>query len=90
MTIEALRIVRPGGAFHIIDAILPLNRRAYAKEFFFRMDRGRFPRQLDELTDVVSRRADVVHRRVLNGPLHDVAYLRVVPRGIKAAGAEAQ
>ncbi len=90
MTIEALRVVRPGGAFHIIDAILPLNRRAYAKEFFFRMDRGRFPRQLDELTDVVSRRADVVHRRVLNGPLHDVAYLRVVPRGIKAAGAEAQ
>ena len=81
MTLEALRVVRPGGAFHIIDAILPLNRRAYAKEFFFRMDRGRFPRQLDELVGVVSRRADVVHRRVLTGPLHDVAYLRIVPHG---------
>lgn len=81
MTLEALRVVRPGGAFHLIDAILPLNRRAFAKEFFFRMDRGRFPRQLDELVGVVSRRADVVRRRVLIGPLHDVAYLRIVPRG---------
>jgi ubiquinone/menaquinone biosynthesis C-methylase UbiE len=81
MTLEALRVVRPGGAFHIIDAILPLNRRAFAKEFFFRMDRGRFPRQLDELAGVVSRRGDVVHRRVLSGPLHDVAYLRIVPKG---------
>jgi len=90
MTMEALRVVRPGGAFHIIDAILPINRRAFAKEFFFRMDRGRFPRQLDELTGVVSRCADVIHRRVLNGPLHDVAYLRAVPRGTKPAGAGVQ
>jgi ubiquinone/menaquinone biosynthesis C-methylase UbiE len=81
MTLEALRVVRPGGAFHLIDAILPINRRAFAKELFFRMDRGRFPRQLDELVAVVSRRADVVHRRVLTGPLHDVAYLKVMPRG---------
>jgi ubiquinone/menaquinone biosynthesis C-methylase UbiE len=80
MTLEALRVVRPGGAFHIIDAILPINRKAFAKEIFFRMDRGRFPRQLDELTGVVSRRADVIHRRVQTGPLHDVAYLRIVPR----------
>lgn len=85
MTVEALRVVRPGGAFHIIDAILPVNRHAYAKEFFFRMDRGRFPRQLDELAGVVSRRADVVRRRVLSGPLHDVAYLRIVPRGSPAS-----
>ncbi|MFL6836786.1 MAG: class I SAM-dependent methyltransferase [Bradyrhizobium sp.] len=81
MTLEALRVVRPGGAFHIIDAILPINRRAFAKELFFRMDRGRFPRQLDELVGVVSRRADVAHRHILTGPLHDVAYLRIVPRG---------
>ena len=85
MTLEALRVVRPGGAFHIIDAILPINRKAFAKEMFFRMDRGRFPRQLDELTGVVSRRADVIHRRVLTGPLHDVAYLRIVPRGAQVA-----
>jgi ubiquinone/menaquinone biosynthesis C-methylase UbiE len=81
MTLEALRVVRPGGAFHLIDAILPMNRRAFAKEMFFRMDRGRFPRRLEQLAGVVSRRADVVHRRVLTGPLHDVAYLRIVPRG---------
>jgi ubiquinone/menaquinone biosynthesis C-methylase UbiE len=80
MTSEALRVVKPGGAFHLIDAILPINRRAYAKEFFFRMDRGRFPRELDELMRVVSRRANIVHRRVLSSPLHDVAYLRLVPR----------
>ena len=57
MTIEALRVVRPGGAFHIIDAILPVSRRAFAKEMFFRMDRGRFPRYLDELTNVRGRAA---------------------------------
>jgi ubiquinone/menaquinone biosynthesis C-methylase UbiE len=85
MTLEALRVVRPGAAFHIIDAILPVNRKAFAKEMFFRMDRGRFPRQLDELAGVVSRRADVVHRRVLTGPLHDVAYLRIVSRGAQSA-----
>ena len=92
MALEALRVIRPGGAFHIIDAILPLNKRAYAKEFFFRMDRGRFPRQLDELVRVVSRRASVVKRRVLHGPLHDVAYLRIVARDAavqKASGAGA-
>jgi ubiquinone/menaquinone biosynthesis C-methylase UbiE len=81
MTLEALRVVRPGGAFHLIDAILPINRRAYAKEWFFRMDRGRFARQLEELAGVVSRRGEVIHRRVLHGPLHDVAYLRIVPKG---------
>jgi ubiquinone/menaquinone biosynthesis C-methylase UbiE len=80
MTLEALRVVRPGGAFHVIDAILPINRRAYAKELFFRMDRGQFPRRLEELMRVVSRQASVIHQRVLTGPLHDVAYLRVVPK----------
>jgi len=84
MTLEALRVVRPGGAFHIIDAILPIDRRAFAKEFFFRMDRGRFPRQIEERVRVVSRSADIVHRRVLTGPLHDVVYLRIVPRGTMA------
>jgi ubiquinone/menaquinone biosynthesis C-methylase UbiE len=81
MTLEALRVVKPGGAFHLIDAILPINPRAFAKELFFRMDRGRFPRRLPELERVVSRRADVIRRRVLTGPLHDVAYLRIVPKG---------
>lgn len=89
MVLEALRVVRPGGAFHIIDAILPINRRAYAKELFFRMDRGRFARELDELVGVVSRRANVVHKRVLTGPLHDVAYLRIMPRSAAAARASA-
>jgi ubiquinone/menaquinone biosynthesis C-methylase UbiE len=84
MTSEALRVVKPGGAFHLIDAILPINRRAFAKEFFFRMDRGRFPRQLDELIRVVSRRASVIRHRVLTGPLHDVAYLRIVPKDLIA------
>jgi ubiquinone/menaquinone biosynthesis C-methylase UbiE len=79
MTSEALRVVKAGGAFHIVDAILPLDPRARFKETFFRMDRGRHQRRLDELVGVVSRRANVAHRRVLSGPLHDVAYLKVVP-----------
>lgn len=82
MTSEALRVVKSGGAFHLIDAILPINPRAFAKELFFRMDRGRFPRRLADLESVVSRRADVVRRRVLTGPLHDVVYLRIVPKSV--------
>jgi ubiquinone/menaquinone biosynthesis C-methylase UbiE len=78
MALEALRVVRPGGAFHIIDAILPVNPRDRAKEMFFRMDRGRFPRKLEDLVATVSRAAGVARTRVLNGPMHDVAYLKVV------------
>jgi len=79
MTSEALRVLRTAGTFHIIDAILPLNPRERAKEMFFRMDRGRHPRGLDELIRVVSRAASVIRKRVLTGPLHDVAYLRIAP-----------
>ncbi|MEY9186220.1 ubiquinone/menaquinone biosynthesis C-methylase UbiE [Bradyrhizobium sp. USDA 326] len=78
MALEALRVVRPGGALHIVDAILPVNPRDRAKAMFFRMDRGRFPRKLEDLVSTVSRAADVARTRVLNGPMHDVAYLRVV------------
>jgi ubiquinone/menaquinone biosynthesis C-methylase UbiE len=79
MTSEALRVVKPGGAFHVVDAILPLDPRAWFKETFFRNDRGQHPRRLDELERVLSRHASVQHKRVLSGPLHDVAYLKVVP-----------
>lgn len=78
MALEALRVVRPGGAFHIIDAILPVDPRDRAKEMFFRMDRGRFPRKLEDLVATVSRAAGVARTRVLKGPMHDVAYLKVV------------
>lgn len=78
MVLEALRVVRPGGAFHIIDAILPVSTRDRAKEMFFRMDRGRFPRKLEHLVATVSCAADVARTRVLRGPMHDVAYLKVV------------
>lgn len=78
MALEALRVVRPGGAFHIVDAILPVNPRDRAKEIFFRMDRGRFPRRLEDLVTTLSRAVGVTRTRVLNGPMHDVAYLKVV------------
>lgn len=78
MALEALRVVKPGGAFHIIDAILPVNPRDRAKEMFFRMDRGRFPRKLEDLVATVSGVAGVARTRVLNGPMHDVAYLKLV------------
>jgi ubiquinone/menaquinone biosynthesis C-methylase UbiE len=79
MTREALRVVRAQGAFHIVDAILPMDPRHRAKEAFFKMDRGRFARRLEQLVGVVSRTATVERKRVLTGPLHDVAYLKVVP-----------
>jgi ubiquinone/menaquinone biosynthesis C-methylase UbiE len=79
MTLEALRVVKTGGAFHVIDAVLPLDPHERFKDFWFRMDRGRHARAVDELVGVLSRRAAVEQKRVLRiSPLHDVAHLKVV------------
>jgi SAM-dependent methyltransferase len=82
MVSEALRVTSRDGAFHIIDAILPLDHKSRVKEWFFRRDRGRFPRRLHELHAAISRNATITRQRTLVGPLHDVAYLRVTQRPV--------
>jgi SAM-dependent methyltransferase len=61
---------------HIVDAILPLSSRSWFKNAYFRMDRGRFPRTIDRLRDVVGRNARLEYFQTLEGPLHDVCYIR--------------
>jgi ubiquinone/menaquinone biosynthesis C-methylase UbiE len=78
---EGLRVTREGGALHVIDAILPVSRKALFKRWFFMQDRGRNQRSLEEMTNILEKHARVTKVVVLTGPLHDVAYFRVeIPR----------
>jgi len=77
MVEEALRVCEPRGHFHIIDAILPVSENSIFKTFWFRLDRGRFPRELSHLLMLARRTGNVVHHEVLTGPLHDTVYVRV-------------
>ncbi len=61
---------------HIVDAILPISPRSRFKDMLFRMDRGRFPRSIDELRHVVRSIARIEFDEVTEGPLHDVCYIR--------------
>jgi ubiquinone/menaquinone biosynthesis C-methylase UbiE len=76
MTGEALRVARAGGHFHIFDAILPVERNRF-KTTFFRLDRGRFPREAGDLLKLVGQCGTVTHKEILGGLLHDVIYVRI-------------
>ena len=75
------KAVEVAARLHIIDAILPVSPRSWFKNALFRMDRGRFPRSVDRLRDAVSQIARVELRRVREGPLHDVCYIRASQPG---------
>ena len=76
---EALRVCRPGGHLHIIDAILPVSPNFVFKRVWFRLDRGAFPRTAEHLVAGVEEAGRVTRRNMLTGPLHDTLYLRVAP-----------
>ena len=61
---------------HIIDAILPISPNSWFKSALFRMDRGRYIRTFDQLRGIVGRSARVEYHQVVEGPLHDVCYIR--------------
>jgi SAM-dependent methyltransferase len=61
---------------HVIDAILPISPRHRLKKALFQMDRGRYARTFDELRDIVGRNAQVSAVQLVEGPLHDVCYIR--------------
>jgi ubiquinone/menaquinone biosynthesis C-methylase UbiE len=75
----ALRVCRPGGAVHIIDAVLPETGSVLFKRAWFRMDAGRFPRTRRALREAVEGHGRVVEEDFLSGPLHDCLYLRATP-----------
>jgi len=76
MVAEAIRVCRPGGHFHVIDAILPVAPNVF-KTALFRLDRGNHPRTLAHHLAVIGRAARIVEHQVLTGPLHDTAYARL-------------
>lgn len=75
------KAVTVAGHLHIIDAILPLSARSVFKRAWFRMDRGQFVRTFEQLSKIVGDNADIDFRDVVEGPLHDVAYIRASRRG---------
>lgn len=79
MIAEAIRVCRPGGHFHIIDAILPVARNPI-KTLIFTLDRGDHPRTIDQHLAVIGGAARILEQDVLPGPVHDTAYVRVPPR----------
>jgi len=80
MVQEGLRVVRPGGFFHIIDAVLPATSRSLLKTVWFKMDRGRHPRKLLHLKNTIERHGVISKTDLTYGLLHDIAYFRVGPR----------
>jgi SAM-dependent methyltransferase len=74
---EALRVVRPEGALHIIDPVLPVDPRARLKRLVFENDRGRFQRTVAELTRLVGDEGLVVDQDFRSGFLHDVMYFKL-------------
>ena len=70
--------VAAAASLHVIDAVLPLSPGSFFKTALFRMDRGRHVRTFDALRAIVARHARVQHSEGLQGPLHDVCYIRAV------------
>ena len=61
---------------HILDAILPISPNRWFKSALFQMDRGRYVRTFDQLRGIVGRNARVEYQQLVEGPLHDVCYIR--------------
>lgn len=61
---------------HIIDAILPIAPNSRFKTALFLNDRGRYARSFDRLRELVGRNAKVEGYQLMEGPMHDVCYIR--------------
>lgn len=72
---ETWRVVRPGGAVHIIDPVIASDPRAWVKQWVFANDRGRFQRTREQMRDLVADVAPIQESELVCGRLHDVIYL---------------
>jgi SAM-dependent methyltransferase len=64
------------GSLHLIDSILPISPNHRFKRWLFQKDRGRYVRTFDELQALVGRHAHIDTYKLVQGPLHDVCYIR--------------
>lgn len=74
---EALRVLKPEGALHVIDPVLPVSSPAILKTFVFRSDRGRFQRTLGQMGELIGSVAHIAKVDVKRGLLHDVCYFKI-------------
>lgn len=77
MVSEALRIVKPNGALHIVDPVLPVSSFAPVKRLIFENDRGRHQRTLETMARTLARVARIESLDLRRGLLHDVCYFRL-------------
>jgi SAM-dependent methyltransferase len=77
MVAEALRVVAPGGAFHIVEPVVPTSPRGAIKRVLFANDRGRHQRTLHALTSLVQKHGRIQSVDLRAGVLHDVCYVRL-------------
>jgi SAM-dependent methyltransferase len=80
LSLMVAKAVTVASNLHIIDAILPISPKRWLKKILFQMDRGQHVRTFDELRDIVSRNAQVSAVQLVEGPLHDVCYIRASRR----------
>jgi SAM-dependent methyltransferase len=79
MVREALRVCKPSGRVHLIDAILPITRNFTFKRIVFHLDRGAYPRTQEHLYELIGKAGNISCRDVIAGPLHDVTYVGMTP-----------
>jgi ubiquinone/menaquinone biosynthesis C-methylase UbiE len=79
MVREAMRVCKPSGHVHVIDAILPVTPNFTFKRIVFGLDRGGYPRKYEHLCDLIAKAGPVGNREIIAGPMHDVAYVGVTP-----------
>jgi SAM-dependent methyltransferase len=77
MVSDALRVLKPGGALHVIDPVWPVSSRSVFKRVIFGHDRGRHQRTVAQLTALLARQARVSYIDLQSGVLHDVYYGRL-------------
>lgn len=77
MAAEAFRVLRPGGALHIIDPVLPEPGGSSFKRLVFTNDRGSHQRSQAEMLALASDCGRITARDLRSGVMHNVIYLRV-------------
>jgi SAM-dependent methyltransferase len=75
---SVLGVLRPGGLFHVIDPVLPLNPSQRFKRWLFENDRGRFQRRLEAMRTLLASETTIADEAFYRGPMHDVCYFALV------------
>lgn len=79
MVKEAMRVCKPSGRVHILDAVLPVTPNFTFKRIIFQLDRGEFPRTHEHLWGLIGKAGKISESEIMAGPMHDVTYVRVMP-----------